>query len=67
MAAGEPSRKLLQPGWAGELADFEVQFIQRELKRHPHLRRKWGYAGALLRGVALPSSTIRRIAVHGVY
>jgi hypothetical protein len=60
------NRKLLQPGWAGDLAASEVEFIQRELRRQPHLRRKWGYTGSLLRGIPIPATTIRGVAVHGV-
>jgi hypothetical protein len=59
-------RKLLQPGWAGELSGSEVEYIQRELRRSQRLWRKWGYVRAMLKGVSIPSSTIRRVAKHGL-
>jgi hypothetical protein len=59
-------KRLLEPGWAGELSDREVEYIQRELKRSRRLWRKWGYLGALLKGVSIPAATIRRIAKHGL-
>jgi hypothetical protein len=65
-ADGQPSGKLLEPGWAGELSDSELDYIQRRLKRSPRLWRRWGYLGAMLKGVTIPASTIRRIASHGL-
>jgi hypothetical protein len=62
----QPGRKLLQPGWAGELSGSEVEYIQRELGRSQRLWRKWGYVRAMLKGVSIPSSTIRRVAKHGL-
>lgn len=59
-------RKLLKPGWAGELSDREVEYIQRELQRSRRLWRRWGYLGAMLKGVTIPAATIRRIAKHGL-
>jgi hypothetical protein len=66
VTAMRSDRKLLQPGWAGQLSNNEIEFIRRELKRHPYLWRKWGYDRAMVRGVLIPSSTIRRIAIHGL-
>ncbi len=34
-------RKLLQPGWAGEVSDQEASYIARELSRNALLRRRW--------------------------
>jgi len=59
-------RRLLEPGWAGQLSDNEIEFIRRELKLHRNLWRRWGYDGAMIRGVPIPASTIRRIAIHGL-
>jgi hypothetical protein len=59
-------RRVLDPGWAGELSDGEVEYIQRELKRSRRLWRRWGYLGAMLKGVTIPAATIRRIAKHGL-
>ena len=58
-------RRLLEPGWAGQLSDNEIEFIRREMKLHRGLWRRWGYDGAMIRGVSIPASTIRRIAIHG--
>jgi hypothetical protein len=58
--------RVLDPGWAGELSDGEVEYIQRELKRSRRLWRRWGYLGALLKGVTIPAATLRRIAKHGL-
>jgi len=60
-------RRLLEPGWAGRLSDSEIEFIRRELKLHRGLWRRWGYDGAMIRGVSIPASTIRRIAIHGLF
>ena len=58
--------KLLEPGWAGELSDSELDYIRRRLKRSRRLWRRWGYGGAMLKGVAIPAATLRRIASHGL-
>jgi hypothetical protein len=63
----ERDSRLLDPGWAGELSDREVEYIQRELRRSRRLWRRWGYLGALLKGVTIPASTIRKIAKHGLW
>jgi len=65
-AAEGPDRRLLEPGWAGELSEEEVEYIQRELQRSRRLWRRWGYLGAMLKGVTIPAATIRRIAKHGL-
>jgi hypothetical protein len=62
----DPDRRLLEPGWAGELSDREVEYIQGELKRSRRLWRRWGYLGAMMKGVSIPAATIRRIAKHGL-
>jgi hypothetical protein len=59
-------RRLLEPGWAGQLSDSEIEFIRQELKLHRNLWRRWGYDGAMVKGVPIPASTIRRIAIHGL-
>ena len=59
-------RRVLEPGWAGELSDGEIEYIQKELKRSRRLWRRWGYLGALLKGVTIPAATLRRIAKHGL-
>jgi hypothetical protein len=59
-------RRLLEPGWAGQLSDSEIEFIRQELKLHRSLWRRWGYDGAMIRGVSIPAATLRRIAIHGL-
>jgi len=59
-------RKLLRPGWAGDLSSSEVEYIQSELRRSPRLWKKWGYVRAMLKGVSIPATTIRRVAKHGL-
>ncbi len=59
-------RRLLEPGWAGQLSDSEIEFIRRELKLHRSLWRRWGYDGAMIRGVSIPAATLRRIAIRGL-
>jgi hypothetical protein len=65
-SGGELDRRVLEPGWAGELSDGEIEYIQKELKRSRRLWRRWGYLGALLKGVTIPAATLRRIAKHGL-
>ena len=36
-------KKLLEPGWAGELDPVELAYIRSELRRSASLRRKWGF------------------------
>ena len=59
-------KRLLEPGWAGHLSDSEIEFIRQEMKLQRSLWRKWGYKEAMLKGVSIPASTIRRIAIHGL-
>lgn len=35
------AKKLLEPGWAGEVNDVEAAHIARELSQSPMLRRLW--------------------------
>jgi hypothetical protein len=36
-------KKLLEPGWAGELDTVEMAYIKSELRRSASLRRRWGF------------------------
>jgi len=36
------SRKLLIPGWAGEVTDAEAQYIGEQLSKSAKLRQAWG-------------------------
>ena len=35
-------QRLLQPGWAGDLSDTELVFIQERLRRSRRLSNQWG-------------------------
>ena len=39
------AKKLLEPGWAGELTLEEAEFIKRKLEANSKLRRKWKIPG----------------------
>ena len=54
---------LLEPGWAGELDDVELQYIKSELRKSPALRRRWGFRPSAKR---LSESGIRDVAMNGV-
>jgi len=55
-------RKLLIPGWAGDLAPAELAFIKQALKKDRRLRAKWG----LGRGTGrLNDEKIRAVAMYG--
>jgi len=36
------SRKLLIPGWSGEVSEAEAAYIAEKLTKSPKLRRSWG-------------------------
>jgi len=53
--------RLLLPGWAGELSDPEVEFIQERLRLSRRLARKWGIIN---RGYS--EQDIRQVALSGI-
>ena len=53
--------RLLLPGWAGELSDPEVEFIQERLRLSRRLSRKWGIIN---RGYS--EQGIRQVALSGI-
>lgn len=53
--------RLLTPGWAGELTDSELEFIEERLRRSRRLSKRWGI---LSRDYS--EQCIRRVAVVGV-
>ena len=57
------ARKLLDPGWAGELTRAELACIKAQLRRSPSLRRQWGFRPSAKR---LPDARIRDVAMIGV-
>ena len=56
-------KKLLEPGWAGELNPDEFTYIKSQLKQSPSLRRRWGFRPSARR---LSESRIRDIARNGL-
>ena len=50
--------RLLIPGWAGDLTDPELEFVEERLRRSRRLSKEWGiisdgYNEAFIRQVAL--------------
>jgi hypothetical protein len=54
---------LLEPGWAGELDDVELEYIKSHLRQSPSLRRRWGFHPSARR---FSESRIRAVAMDGV-
>ena len=55
-------KKLLQPGWAGELDAVELAYIKSQLRESPSLKRRWGFKPSARR---LSEKRIRAIAIDG--
>ena len=62
MVKGKFDGRLLGPGWAGEISDDEVFFIQKELLRDRKLAYQWGFAPSRR---TRPADAIRRVALEG--
>ncbi len=56
-------KKLLIPGWAGELDSTELAYIKSKLKADRRLRARWGFKRGRSR---LSEEKIRRVALEGV-
>ena len=56
------ARKLLEPGWPGELEDMELDYIKRRLFTDPRVAYRWGFAP---RQKTRPEAAIRRVATYG--
>ena len=56
-------KRLLEPGWAGELSPDELTYIKSELKQSASLRRRWGFRPSARR---LSESRIRTVASDGL-
>ena len=54
--------RMLEPGWAGELAPDELEFVQAELHRDKKLAFKWGFRPGAKRR---PEWAIRQVAMWG--
>mgnify|MGYP001078324372 CR=1 FL=1 len=56
-------KKLLIPGWAGELDRIELDYIKSQLRQSPSLKRRWGFRPSAKR---LPENRIRSVAIDGI-
>jgi len=56
-------KKLLEPGWAGELSPEEFAYIKSQLRQSPSLKRRWRFRPSAKR---LSESRIRSIAKNGL-
>jgi hypothetical protein len=56
-------KKLLIPGWAGELSPDELTYIKSQLKQSPSLKRRWGFKPSAKR---FSESRIRAVARDGL-
>jgi|GEM_PF-1789218 len=56
-------RKLLEPGWAGELKPYELAYIKAQLRQSPSLRRRWGFRPSARR---FSDKQIRAVARDGL-
>ena len=56
-------KKLLIPGWAGQLTPEEFAYIKASLRESPTLKRKWGFRPSAKR---LSNKHIRLVAMYGL-
>jgi hypothetical protein len=56
-------KKLLIPGWAGELSPDEFAYIKSQLRQSPSLKRGWGFRPSAKR---LSKSHIQAVARDGL-
>jgi hypothetical protein len=56
-------KKLIQPGWAGELSPDEFAYVKCQLRQSPSLKRRWGFRPSAKR---FSESRIRAVARNGI-
>jgi hypothetical protein len=56
-------KKLLEPGWAGELSPDEFAYVKCQLRQSPSLKRRWGFRPSAKR---FSESRIRAVARNGL-
>ena len=61
--AGSCQRKLLRPGWPGELGPDELAYVKTQLRQSPSLKRRWGFRPSAKR---LSESHLRAAARDGL-
>ena len=62
MPSNRDKRKLLIPGWAGELSREELSYIKSKLKADRQLRAKWGMGRGKGR---MSEAKIYQVAIDG--
>jgi len=56
------SRKLLQPGWAGEVNHAEATYIASCLVANPRLRQTWQIAHFTRRRKSITDAIVKKLA-----
>ena len=56
-------KKLLEPGWAGQLKPYELAYIKSQLRQSPSLKRRWAFKPSAKR---LSEKHIRAVARDGL-
>ena len=56
-------KRLLEPGWAGELSPDEFAYVKCQLRQSPSLKRRWGFRPSAKR---FSESRIRAVARNGI-
>lgn len=54
-------KKLLIPGWAGQVTDAEARYIAAQLKNSPILRAKWNTRAVTKRFRTIEVPTVKRL------
>lgn len=54
---------LLEPGWPGELAPYELVYIKSVLLKSPYHRKRWGFRPSAKR---ISEKRIREVARNGL-
>lgn len=55
------AKKLLEPGWTGEVDDIEAAYIVRELNSSARLRQRWHVKGILRYHRKVTPATAQRL------
>jgi len=57
-------KKLLEPGWSGQLNDVEIRYIKSRLKKSKRLKRRWEFYNGNSDGTAVTRKIVE--TVNGV-
>ncbi len=61
--SGRDKFKLLEPGWAGELTQEELEYIIASLKADSVLKQRWGFVIGHRR---ISEKRVKQVAMDGV-